>query len=63
MRFIYEKDSYTTSILILNLSIAYLNLGDCSNAKKYSNEVIKISQNEKITNFAKKVNEQSKDCK
>lgn len=63
MKFTYENDSYTTSILILNLSVAYLNLGDCSNAQKYSNEVIKISQNEKITNFAKKVNEQSKDCK
>jgi tetratricopeptide (TPR) repeat protein len=62
MKFTSDKSLNTKSILILNLSIAYLNLGDCVNAQKYSSEVIKISPNEKITSFAKKVNEQSKDC-
>ena len=63
MKFTNDKSLNTKSILILNLSIAYLNLGDCSNALKYSTEVIQISQIEKITDFAKKVKRQSEDCK
>ena len=63
LKFTSDNDLSTKSILILNLSIAYLNLRDCNNAEKYSSEVIKISQNEKVTDFARKVNEQSKECK
>jgi tetratricopeptide (TPR) repeat protein len=65
MKFTNEESPYPyiKSILNLNLSIAYLNLGDCNNARKYSSEVIKISPNEKITDFAKKVNKQSLDCR
>ena len=62
LKFTNEKNLNTKSILILNLSIAYLNLGDCKNAEKYSSEVITISQNEKVKDFAKKVNEQSVNC-
>ena len=53
----------TKSILILNLSIAYLNLGDCANALKYSDEVLKISENQQIINSAEKVKKRSEDCR
>ncbi|NRS87527.1 tetratricopeptide (TPR) repeat protein [Flavobacterium sp. 7E] len=63
LKYTSDNDLSTKSILILNLSIAYLNLRDCNNAEKYSSEVIEISRNEKVTDFARKVNAQSKDCK
>lgn len=62
MKFIDNGSSETKPILFVNLAVAYLNLGDCKNALKYSSEAIEISQNQKIKDFAKKVNIESKNC-
>ena len=61
-KFTTEKNLHTKSILLLNLAIAYNNLGDCKNGLKYSSEVLEISQDEKLTDFAKKVKLESEDC-
>jgi tetratricopeptide (TPR) repeat protein len=50
-----NNDLHSKSALMINLSLACVNLNDCINAVKYSSEVIKISQNEKITDLAKKI--------
>lgn len=50
-----NNDLHSKSALMINLSLACINLNDCINAAKYSSEVIKISQNEKITDLAKKI--------
>jgi tetratricopeptide (TPR) repeat protein len=63
MKFIDNGSSETKPILFVNLAVAYLNLGDCKNALKYSNEAIEISQNQKIIDFAKKVKNESRNCK
>ncbi len=61
-KFTTEKNLHTKSILLLNLAIAYNNLGDCKNGLKYSSEVLEISQDEKLTDFATKVKLESEDC-
>jgi tetratricopeptide (TPR) repeat protein len=61
-KFTSEKNLHTKSILFLNLAITYNNLGDCKNGLKYSSEVLEISQDEKLTDFATKVKLESKNC-
>lgn len=63
MKFIDNGSSETKPVLFINLSVAYLNLGDCKNALKYSTEAIEISQNQKIKDFAEKLKNESRNCK
>ncbi|RUT69838.1 tetratricopeptide repeat protein [Flavobacterium cupreum] len=60
-KFATDKDLDTKSVLLLNLSITYNNLGDFKTGLKYSNEVIKISQNTKLTEFATKIKKESEE--
>ena len=60
--FTSEKNLHTKSVLLLNLAIAYNNLGDCKNGLKYSSEALEISQNENFTDFATKVKLESEKC-
>ncbi len=61
-KFTSEKNLHTKSVLLLNLAIAYSNLGDCKNGLKYSSEALEISQDEKFTDFATKVKLESEKC-
>ncbi|RAR70623.1 tetratricopeptide repeat protein [Flavobacterium aciduliphilum] len=61
-KFTSEKNLHTKSVLLLNLAIAYSNLGDCKNGLKYSSEALEISQDEKFKDFAMKVKLESEKC-
>ena len=54
-KFATSKNLHLKSILLVNLAIAYNNLGDCENGLKYSIEALENSQDEKLTDFANKV--------
>jgi len=56
-----NKNLHMKSVLLLNLSIAYNNLGDFKSGLKYSMQAIEISQDKKITDFASKVKKQSEE--
>ena len=56
LKFATNKNLRTKSILLINLAIAYNNLGDYENGLKYSNEALEISENDEIIKFAEKIN-------
>lgn len=60
-KFATDKNLHMKSVLFLNLSIAFNNLGNFKKGLKYSAEVIEISQDKKLTDFASKVKEQSEE--
>lgn len=60
-KFATDKDLDSKSVLLLNFAITYYNLRDFKNGLKYSNEVIKISQNEKLTEVATKIKKESEE--
>jgi tetratricopeptide (TPR) repeat protein len=61
LKFATNKNLRTKSILLINLAIAYNNLGDYENGLKYSNEALEISENEEIIEFAEKINLESEE--
>jgi len=61
LKFTENKSIRTKSILLLNLAIAYNNLGDFKNGLKYSDEALKISKDEELTEFANKVKLESEE--
>lgn len=60
-KFATSKNLHLKSILLVNLAIAYNNLGDCENGLKYSIEALENSQDEKLTDFANKVKMESEE--
>jgi tetratricopeptide (TPR) repeat protein len=60
-KFTTNKNLHFKSVLLLNLSITFNNLGDFKNGLKYSMETIEISQDKKLTDFASKVKKDSED--
>jgi len=60
-KFATDKNLHMKSVLFLNLSIAFNNLGDFRNGLKYSMEAIEISQDKKITDFVSKIKKQSEE--
>lgn len=61
IKFATNKNLHFKSVLFLNLSITFNNLGDYKNGLKYSMAAIEISQNKKLTDFASKVKKQSEE--
>ena len=60
-KFATSKNLHLKSILLVNLAIAYNNLGDYENGLKYSIEALENSQDEKLTDFANKVKMESEE--
>ena len=60
-KFATSKNLHLKSILLVNLAIAYNNLGDCENGLKNSIEALENSQDEKLTDFANKVKMESEE--
>lgn len=54
-KFTSNKNLHLKSILLINLAVAYNNLGDCENGLKCANETLEISQNEDLTSYANQV--------